>query len=160
MSDGSERTLEGDAATDLILRVFRANGAFLAAGDRLAGQHGLTSARWQVLGAVVLADRPLTVAQIARRMGLTRQSVQASTDRLLRETLVEAIENLDHRRSPLIRLTDRGRVAYSGVDSEQARWINRLAAGVEHSELTAAARILTQLTESLDTTPPPGGKDT
>jgi DNA-binding MarR family transcriptional regulator len=53
-----------------------------------------------VLGAVALAGRPLTVPQIARQMGLTRQAVQASVDRLLAGALVEARSNLDHRRSP------------------------------------------------------------
>lgn len=96
----SARTARGEAATELVLRVFRANGVLLAAGDRLAAEQGLTSARWQVLGALALAGRPLTVAQIARRMGLTRQSVQASVDRLRRATLLEADENPDHRRSP------------------------------------------------------------
>src|SRR5919109_2455052 len=102
------RTPQGDAATDVVLRTFRANGLFLAAGDRLAAEEGLSSARWQVLGAIALARRPLTVPQIARRMGLTRQSVQASVNRLLGEALVEADENPDHSRSPLIHLTEVG----------------------------------------------------
>ena len=83
-------TPKGKTATDVVLQTFRANGLFLAAGDVLAAEHGLTAARWQVLGAVALGERPLTVPQIARRMGLTRQAVQASVNRLLGEALVEA----------------------------------------------------------------------
>jgi DNA-binding MarR family transcriptional regulator len=56
----------------------------LEAGDVLSAGEGLTSARWQVLGAIVLADRPPTVPQIARRMGLTRQGVHATVRRLVR----------------------------------------------------------------------------
>jgi DNA-binding IclR family transcriptional regulator len=37
----------------------------------------------QVLGAIALAQRPLTVPQIARRMGLTRQSVHTTVHRLV-----------------------------------------------------------------------------
>jgi DNA-binding MarR family transcriptional regulator len=62
------------AMTDLVLEIFRVNGLLLAVGDRLTKELGLTSARWQVMGA--LADGPLTAAQIARKMGLKRQSVQ------------------------------------------------------------------------------------
>jgi len=47
--------------TNLILEIFRVNGLLLAAGDRLTRDLGLTSARWQVLGA--LAEGPLTAAQ-------------------------------------------------------------------------------------------------
>jgi DNA-binding MarR family transcriptional regulator len=144
------RTSVGDAATDVVLRVFRANGALLAAGDRLAAEEGLTSARWQVLGALALAARPLTVPQIARRMGLTRQSVQALANRLLADGLVAAGENPDHRRSPLLELTAAGRETYAALQQRQARWIDVLAAGLEPAELATAARVLKQLTERLD----------
>src|ERR687895_770705 len=97
-------TREGEAATDVILAAFRANGLLLAAGAAPAADEGLTSARWQVLGAVALAERPLTVPQIARRMGLTRQSVHATAKRLAADGFLELAPNADHRRSPLVGL--------------------------------------------------------
>src|SRR6266536_5449737 len=127
-----------EAATEVILWTFRTNGLLLRSGDLLAGDEGLSSARWQVLGAVALAGRPLTVPQIARRMGLTRQAVQASVNRLLAEALVEACDNLDHRRSPLIALTKRGSQKYAAVDQRQVRWINELSAGLKITDLAAA----------------------
>src|SRR6516225_11161789 len=144
------RTLEGDAATDVVLALFRAHGQVLTAGHQLATQEELTAARWQVLGAVALAGRPLTVPQIARRMGLTRQAVQESVNRLLAGALVEARGNLDHRRSPLIGLTALGSQKYSAVDQRQARWINELAAGLKTADLAAAARALRELGDRLE----------
>jgi DNA-binding MarR family transcriptional regulator len=144
------RTQEGEAATDVVLDVFRANGLLLAAGDELAAEEGLTSARWQVLGAVSLAEQPLTVPQIARRMGLTRQSVQASVNRLLADGLVASQHNPAHRRSPLIALTDRGRRAYESLDRRQAAWINDLADGIDANELATTARVLGELSERLE----------
>jgi DNA-binding MarR family transcriptional regulator len=155
------RTAEGDAATEVVLEIFRVNGLLLAAGSRLAARERLTPARWQVLGAVALAGRPLTVPQIARRMGLTRQAVQASVNRLLAEALVEARGNLDHRRSPLIALTERGSQKYAAVDQRQVHWINELAAGLKITDLAAAARALRELGDRLETNERPGprGKD-
>jgi DNA-binding MarR family transcriptional regulator len=144
------RTAEGDAATAVVLEIFRDNGLLLADGNRLAAAEGLTAARWQVLGAVALAGRPLTVPQIARRMGLTRQAVQESVNRLLAEALVEARDNLDHRRSPLIGLTELGSQKYTAVDQRQARWINQLAAGLQSTDLAAAARVLRDLGDRLE----------
>jgi DNA-binding MarR family transcriptional regulator len=144
------RTAKGDAATDVVLRTFRTNGRLLAAGDRIAGEEGLTSALWQVLGALALADRPLTVPQVARRMGLTRQSVQASVNRLRTEGLVAADANPDHRRSPLIRLTDRGAKKYARLEQRQVRWINRVSAGLKASELATAARVLQELGDRVE----------
>src|SRR6266508_246474 len=148
----SVRTPEGQAGTDVVLGVFRTNGFLVAAGDQLAAQEGLTAARWQVLGALALADRPLTVPQIARRMGLTRQAVQASVNRLLGDALVEAVENPDHRRSPLLRMTAAGSTRYEALERRQIRWINELASGLRRSELAAAARVLKRLGDKLDDT--------
>src|SRR5215472_11596015 len=144
------RTAEGDAATAVVLEILRVNGLLLTAGNRLAAHEGLTAARWQVLGAVALAGQPLTVPQIARRMGLTRQAVQESVNRLLAEVLVETRDNLDHRRSPLIGLTRLGSQKYAAVDQRQSRWINELAAGLQITDLAAAARVLRDLGDRLE----------
>ena len=150
MSPKDGWTPKGKAATDVVLHTFRANGLFLAAGDLLAADEGLTAARWQVLGAVVVAGRPLTVPQIARRMGLTRQAVQASVNRLVSEGVVETGENPEHRRSPLIRITELGSRKYAAIQKRQAAWINELAAGLKRSELATTARVLQELSNRLD----------
>ena len=144
------RTAEGDAATAVVLEIFRVSGLLLADGNRLAAAEGLTAARWKVLGALALAGRPLTVPQIARRMGLTRQAVQESVNRMLAEALVEARDNLDHRRSPLVGLTELGSQKYTAVDQRQARWINELSARLKTTDLAAAARVLRDLGDTLE----------
>jgi DNA-binding MarR family transcriptional regulator len=137
----------------VILSTFRANGLSLTAGDRLAAEEGLTSARWQVLGALALAGRPLTVPQIARRMGLTRQSVHATVKRLAHDSLVELVPNADHRRSQLVRLTALGEQSYEALDGRQAEWVSRLADGLERSDLETTARVLDELCHRLDADP-------
>ena len=144
------RTAEGDAATEVVLEIFRVNGLLLADGSRLATAEGLTAARWQVLGAVALAGRPLTVPQIARRMGLTRQAVQESVNRLLADALVHSCDNPDHRRSSLIGLTELGHQKYTAVDQRQAHWINELAAELKIADLAAAAHVLRDLSDRLE----------
>jgi DNA-binding MarR family transcriptional regulator len=85
-------------------------------------------------------------------MGLTRQAVQASVNRLLSQPLVEVGENPDHRRSPLIWLTEAGNHKYAAVDRRQIRWINELSAGLKVSDLANAARVLHDLSDRLETT--------
>jgi DNA-binding MarR family transcriptional regulator len=144
------RTPEGEAATQVILSVFRANGLLLAAGDLIAEEEGLTSARWQVMGAIALAERPLTVPQIARRMGLARQSVHVTVKRLVDDGLLELAANADHRRSQLVCLTERGRAAYAAMDARQAAWVNRLADGIDRTESETTARVLAELCQRLE----------
>lgn len=146
----AERTTEGQLATEVILSTFRANGFLLAAGDELTAPAGLTSARWQVLGALALAERPLTVPQIARRMGLTRQSVHATVGRLVAAGLVELAPNADHRRSQLVAMTPAGREAYQVLDRRQVVWVNELADGLHRDDLESAARVLQALCQRLD----------
>lgn len=144
------RTSVGEKATEVILSTFRANGLLLAAGDRLAAEHGLTSARWQVLGAIALAQRPLTVPQIARRMGLTRQAVHLTVSRLVADGLAELAPNRDHRRSQLVSVTELGGAKYQAIDEAQAAWVNQLAAGLRRSELETTARVIGELSKRLD----------
>jgi DNA-binding MarR family transcriptional regulator len=151
MLEQASRTREGLAATEVILKTFRANGLLLRSGDLLAADEGLTSARWQVLGALALAGQPLTVPQIARRMGLTRQSVHATVGRLIEEGLLRFVPNADHRRSQLVRLTDLGTVTYRAMDRRQAAWVGRLAKGLKTANLETTARTLEQLCERLET---------
>ncbi|MGH8931406.1 MAG: MarR family winged helix-turn-helix transcriptional regulator [Egibacteraceae bacterium] len=144
------QTAQAEALTQVILLVFQAKGLLLTAGDALASQEELTSARWQVLGAITLAQAPLTVPQIARRMGLTPQSVHATVKRLAADGLVTLLPNADHRRSRLIRLTERGATRYSALAARQVEWSNRLAEGMELADLETAAHTLSQLCERLE----------
>jgi len=150
MASVPARTKEGEATTEVILLTFRANGLLLRSGDVLAEEEGLTSARWQVLGAIALARRPLTVPQIARRMGLTRQSVHATIQRLLGDGLVEQMANADHQRSQLVRLTDLGWKRYEAMDRRQREWVDRLGEGLGPSQLDATARVLRELCQRLE----------
>lgn len=138
-----------DAGTRLVLDVFALNGALLAAGERIAGDEGLTSARWQVLGAVALADGPLSVPQIGRRMGLTRQSVQVSVNHLVDDGLLAAGTNEHHRRSPLFALTADGVAVYARLAAAQEHWIAGLVDGLAGSDVAAASTVLRALTDRL-----------
>ena len=142
---------DGDAGTELVLDVFRVNGLLLAAGDELTAGEGLTAARWQVLGAIALAREPLTVPRIARRMGLTRQSVQASVNRLVDDGMLASQPNADHARSPLFRLTERGAACYGRLAGTQRDWVDALVADVPAAELQTASRVLRTLSQRLTT---------
>lgn len=93
-----------------------------------------------MLGAVEMAGKPLTVPQIARRMGLARQSVHATVGVLLAAGLVERARNDDHRRSPLVAVTALGHDAYRSLEKRQAAWVGELAAGLPLEDLRLTGR--------------------
>ncbi|MCE9673248.1 MarR family winged helix-turn-helix transcriptional regulator [Myxococcus stipitatus] len=141
-------TAAGTAFTELVLEVFRSNGLLLAAGERLAEPAGLTSARWQVLG--VVDHEPAPVANVARAIGLTRQSVQQTADALEAEGLVEYRENPHHRRAKLITLTPTGRERLREVEARQMAWANKLGGRVSQESLRTALRALQEVREVLE----------
>lgn len=144
------RTPAGDAATELILEVFRLNGRLLVAGDRLVADLGLTSARWQILGAIALSDRPQPVAWLARSMGLNRQGVQRIVNELQKEGLVTFKPNPNHRRAHFVVLTGRGKSTFDETERLQGPWINSLAKGLSVKDIATATRITAALRERLE----------
>ncbi len=138
--------------TELILELFRLNGRLLAAGDRLARPFGQTSARWQVLGAVEV--EPRTVSQVARAMGLTRQSVQRSADRLEAAGLVSYLENPVHQRSRLAALTPRGKSILQRIHGKERSWSAELAAPLGEARIRSALRVIRSFREALEASEP------
>jgi DNA-binding MarR family transcriptional regulator len=143
-------TQEGAAFTELILEIFRLNGALLADGDRLVGDIGLTSARWQVMGAAALSPVPLPVAAIARNMGLTRQAVQRVANDLAQAGFVRFAPNPHHQRAQLVVLTASGTAAYRAAIARQGPWANRIAAGLDHRRIKGARAVLQAIAQQLD----------
>lgn len=141
-------TAAGAVLTDLILETFRLNGRLLAAGDHLTNDLGLTSARWQVVGAI--EEVPLPVAQIARNMGLTRQAVQRVANVLADEGLVRFEENPNHRRAQLVRLTAEGQDALAEVNRRQVEWSNRHAKNLSLEEIEEALQVLRTFRQGLE----------
>ena len=138
------------AATELILETFRLNGALLEAGDALVAPLGLTSARWQVLGAIAAAPAPLPVAHIARNMGLSRQAVQRLVNEMARDRLVRLADNPHHQRARLVLMTERGRTAFDDAMARQRPWARKLARGLSAAQLTEACRVLRAVRDRLE----------
>ncbi|WP_407114782.1 MarR family winged helix-turn-helix transcriptional regulator [Bradyrhizobium sp. LMG 9283] len=145
----SQRTPAGDALTNLMLDLFRLNSQLLTAGDRLVAQLGLTSARWQILGAIVHAERPQPVAWLARDLGANRQNVQRIVNDLHAEGLLAFEANPHHRRAQLVVLTDKGRRAFDAAMALQAPWVNGLSEGLSVKDLQTVHRVVTALRKKL-----------
>jgi len=146
----AKRTAAGEALTDLVLDLFRLSSLLQTAGDRLVAELGLTSARWQVLGAIVAAGRSQPVAWLARDIGGHRQNVQRIINDLQAEGLVALEPNPHHRRAQLVVLTEKGRRAFEAAMSLQAPWINGLSEGVAVKDLRTVHRVIAAVRRKLE----------
>jgi len=145
--DWEHDTTAEAALTRLTLLVFKLNGLLLEAGDRVAAPVGQTSARWQVMG--VIDHGPLTVAAVARLMGLRRQSVQRTADLLVADGIAAYLDNPEDKRARLLTLTGSGRRSLRAIERAQRAWALQVGAAVGAEPLlqaeTALARIVAAL---------------
>ncbi|MEM9218769.1 MAG: MarR family transcriptional regulator [Cyanobacteria bacterium P01_F01_bin.150] len=139
------RTKKGELFTELVLEIFKLNGLLIAEGDQISGEYGLSSARWKVLGALALSKNPLTVAQIARKMGQARQSVQRIANDMVENGYFTWEENPADKRAKLLKMTAKGNHAYKLLESAQAPWANESASKLSTQDLKSALILLRQL---------------
>ncbi|SDJ39458.1 DNA-binding transcriptional regulator, MarR family [Frankineae bacterium MT45] len=102
----NERSSTNELAL-LVADVYEAAGALRQSGERIAAAEGQTQSRWQTLS--VVSGEPTTVAQAARRLGVSRQNVQRIVNDLQSEGLVTFSDNPAHKGSPFVTLLPPGR---------------------------------------------------
>jgi len=145
-----EHTQEGRLLTQIILDTFKLNGVLVLEGDKLVKSLELTSARWKILGALAYGSNPMTVPDIARVMGQSRQAVQRISNEMVKDGLLTTLANPEHKRAKLVKLTDKGAQAYSQAMEKQIPWVNGLASDIKQTELEIAASVLKNLIAQLD----------
>ncbi len=148
------RSADVQALTALALTVFRLNGVLLQWGDRLVEPLGLNSARWQMLGAIALANKPVSAPQVGSAMGVTRQGAQKQLNLLLEQGLVVSRANPAHRRSPIYELTPLGRELYLQAETLWATQATDLAARIPPARARVASTTLEAMLRHLDPTQP------
>jgi DNA-binding MarR family transcriptional regulator len=135
------RTEDAYNVTWLVRRLFRAMTE--RANSYLQGT-GLTAADRAVL-EFLYPDQELTVPEIAKRYHVTRQHVQVTVNSLLDDGLLQSLANPRHKRSPMLRLSQRGRKTFAKVRDQEDVLLNDLFAGIEPADLATTKRTLETL---------------
>src|SRR5262245_33677670 len=142
-----ERTPAAIALTEFVLQVVRLSALFNAKGEALARPSGQTLARWVALNAA--AEAPATVAEISRRFGFARQSVQRVADLLVADGLAVYQDNPRHRRAKLLVPTRRGLDVILEINTRQQAWADALGSRLGTAELERASATLDRLMDAL-----------
>jgi len=140
-----QHTKKGQLFTESILEIFKVSGQLAAEGDRLTKEVGLSSARWKVLGALYMSNKLLTVAQIARKMGLTRQSVQRLADAMVIDDLIDYQVNPHHKKAKYVVLTKKGKEVYSIITEIQIPWANKKSKDLSVEDLNTTLSVLRKI---------------
>ncbi len=104
---------------------------------------GLTPQQWGVLSVVAAADQPLTLAAIARELGVTKQNMTGMVSRLEQLGVAERLEDPADLRSSRVQLTRKGRVTVDKLRQEYDAWVTGLGSD-------SLARAVNRLIEQLE----------
>jgi DNA-binding MarR family transcriptional regulator len=115
--------------------------------ESMARAAGQTRSRCQVLATLLPRDH--TVPQVARRLGVTRQSVQRLSDRLAEDGLVRFVPNPDHKRSPRLTLTEQGRDLANRLKRAENDWKETIVDHIETEDLETTLYTLRALRDVL-----------
>lgn len=129
--------------------VYEVAGLSRRTSEALAVAVGQTAARWHVLS--VVSEESLTVAAAARRLGLTRQSVQRVVNELHADRLLQLRPDPSDRRAPRVGITTRGADILEELQasSAQSRRAVLAASGLTTSDLRQAGATLRSLAGAL-----------
>ena len=87
--------------------IIRINGAFLEVAEKVCSEDELiTVPIWRVIA--VIRINPMTVSDVAKYLGIKRQSVQSTVNQMKVKGLINFRKNPNHKTSPLVILTKKG----------------------------------------------------
>lgn len=107
--------------------IFEANRLLREEGERIAATAGQTHSRRMVLQ--VSAGRA-TVPDIARKLGLQRQSVQRVAEELVQDGLARYEDNPRHRVSRFLVPTAEGEATLAGIQRAHEEWVKDIEGAV------------------------------
>lgn len=136
------KTLDQLHATSRAFREIEEAAALEAGGQSMA--------RWQVLNSASSGE--WTVPDIARRLALTRQSVQRIAHVLVEDNLASFTPNPDRRNSPLLQLTLQGSQIWASIAHSLERRLVKSSAGIHRKQLKSARRDLRTLQRAAEGT--------
>ncbi|MCK4709530.1 MAG: MarR family transcriptional regulator [Gammaproteobacteria bacterium] len=140
-----KHTQQGHVFTGIILEAFKVSGLLTVEGDRLTEAHGLSSARWKILGSLAISNTSLTVPQIARMMGQTRQAVQRLVDIMHKDGFLIFLSNPNHKRAKLVDLTAKGKEIYAKLEEKQIPWANQYSSQIDEVDLEITVATLKKI---------------
>ncbi len=140
-------------STSALARVFDETASLFhrlrAVSSEVHGQGELSAGRRGVLRSLYHLG-PQTVPQLARARPVSRQHIQILVNGLLKDALVATEENPAHRRSPLIRLTSKGKRHLETMQKRELRLLAQARLNLPNKDLTAAADTLQSVRRFLE----------
>lgn len=113
---------------------------------------GLTPGRMRALRALLHAESPMRIGELATRLSMAPRSATTVIDDLAEMGLVQRVLDPDDRRATLIQVTDDGERLHADAETARRRVAEEILRALSHSELETLHDLLNRVTA----TPPRG----
>ena len=94
-------------------------------------------------------DTQLSVPQIAQQYSVSRQHVQVTVNHLLEIGILLSTANPRHKRSQLMRLTEKGQTLFMQIRSKDSEILQQVFAGVPDEDVRVTRATLSSLLTNL-----------
>ena len=139
----------GQPLRQAILAVRRLFHVLAGTADRAHADLGITASMRAVMETLHKRG-PRTVPQVAREQDVSRQHIQVVVNGLLEGGLVECLDNPDHLRSPIVRLTAAGTKVCEAIRRREARLLADLAKKIPGADLNVTLKTLNAMETGLN----------
>ncbi|MBF0370833.1 MAG: MarR family transcriptional regulator [Magnetococcales bacterium] len=120
-----------------------------ALGDELHSDLGISASMRAVMEALHVGEEQ-TVPQIARGKAVSRQHIQILTNKLAENGLVKIRSNPNDKRSPLVSLSEKGKITFSVMHQREKEAFDDLITGLAGCNFDAALEVLEAMHMHLD----------
>jgi DNA-binding MarR family transcriptional regulator len=121
-----------------------------AAGDAMTARFGQTTAEWGLMRSLD-AKGPMTVATLARSRPVARQWIQRLANQLAKDGLIEFVDNPDHKRAKLMRITPAGQKLLRRIGAAYEIWVCEMKRDFDERQMHVALDLLCRLRQRLTT---------
>lgn len=120
--------------------------------QRLRARFGTTLPRFDYLAQLERHPDGLRMNALSRYLMVTGGNVTGLTDQLVKDGLVERLDDLEDRRSYRITLTPQGRADFARMAAEHEQWLTELFGGLPGADKDALYHQLGHLRQHLNAT--------
>jgi DNA-binding MarR family transcriptional regulator len=113
--------------------------------SRLRSRFGITLPRFDLLSQLERHPQGLKMNELSRLLMVTGGNVTGIVDQLVKEGLVERVDDAADRRAWRVRLTRAGDKAFAEMAREHEQWVVELLSGLTRRESDSLMQLLARL---------------
>jgi DNA-binding MarR family transcriptional regulator len=113
--------------------------------SRLRSRFGITLPRFDLLSQLERHPQGLKMNELSRLLMVTGGNVTGVVDQLVKEDLVERVDDAADRRAWRVRLTRAGDKAFAEMAREHEQWVVELLGGLTRRESDSLMQLLARL---------------